>query len=181
LDLGDVIQFAVTTVSGETWRWSSSDTTKAAVDQTGKVRAVGEGSATVTALSNLNHLSTASVFVQGPAPPLGELVIRAVNQLPANAPANLSALFGTVEVVFSAPAASSASLVITRPSGDTTVSSTTIAGSPPASIALQWNTAGKATNGATAFPNGSYVLRVVAKNSTGTVTSALQQVTVANP
>lgn len=184
INVGDFIQFAVTSVPGETWHWTSSDSTRVTVDQTGRIRAVAVGDAIITALSSSNHLATATVVVSQGVVHLPVIVIDSINELPQNSPANLAALAGTIGVEFSVPLTpdvTSASLIISRASGDTSVATVT----PPTSGTtwngiLRWNTADRTPGGISAFPNGNYVLRVAITESS-TVNSARQPVTVANP
>lgn len=71
---GQTAQFSVTTfdalntvLTGRTVQWTTSDASRATVDQTGKVTAVGAGSVTVTATSEGKSAATTLLVLAGPA------------------------------------------------------------------------------------------------------------------
>jgi hypothetical protein len=186
LNAGDQLTLTVSSLPGDVWRWSSSNTNVVTVEQTGLIHGIATGNATVTArlTSDTTVFASAAVFVSSPIS-CQALSIVSINSAATGAPADLAALAGAIDVHFSLLTAPSgtAMLVIRRASGDTTVASIPGPSSTPdCSAVLRWDTAARAPAGNPLFPNGTYALFVRFITSSGTtISSTTQQASVANP
>lgn len=179
--------------------WSSSNPNIATVDAASGLVTAMQASGTVTiaaAAIAAPDVKGAAIITVMPFPAIPTVTIATINTVTgtSSAPANLGAMTGTNDVSlnvdgFAAPR--SASLIVNNGVSDTTVATVDApAGVKSWAPTLRWDTAARRADGRLVFPNGSYTLRAIARDSlastsTTTITfnasSTTIKITLANP
>lgn len=173
LTVGQTVQLVavVTGSSNQSATWTSSNTTVATVDGTGKVEAKAAGVAVISAVSAADANARDAVTIQvtsggGPVTGTPTISIASVTNFATNVPVNPGNVAGVVDVTMNVdiPAGVSASAVRVTLNGTevcrqtfATGGSAEVSAAVPVTITCSINTAAvNATTGAPLFPNGSY-------------------------
>jgi hypothetical protein len=189
LPAGTTRQFATTNLSGETLLWTSSDSAIVRVDQTGFVRAVRQGTVTISARTRgvPARVASASLTVEGSNPCLcGGPVQIGLSQLTdaRNGTAVvLTAVHDSISVVATVTEWRLGSVLELAITGakDTVLTRTVPADFFDGALAVGWNT-GARVGGTLVFPNGDYRVSARLVNA-GIATGAANSIplTLANP